>query len=255
VRKNIAAILLFSIVVSLVTDILLRLWFWNDLHLLWSPENFNNVVTPVGTVISTVLFFIALILTIKQNKIIVSQNEKANFEHEVKDLKEKLELDISNSILMNTGVTSQSEIFKGVTSLNYLDKVQQAIDRLFASSQYRIDLKYFENKETMHASELVTRDYYRDVRLLLTFSKFQVTKYYHVTNFIDDINQSKMLEVDKAFIKRKIRVFVDQYTSFVQHSADIAVPDIYDSVDNQVPWKKYRDTGFDRFYTTFVTKL
>jgi len=253
--KSLTQILLLSIAILLLTDILLRFLFWNDLHLIWDADNFNNIVTPIGAIVSTVLFFVALRLTIKQNQIIVSQNEKSNFEHEVKDLKEKLETDISNSVMMTTGMTSKTEIFSGVTSLNYLDKIQETIDRLHRSQQYGIDIKYYENKEMMHTSDLVKSDYYYDVRLLLTFSQFPVVKYYHVTNFIDDIGESQMLEVDKAFIKRKVRTFVERYINFVQHSSDIVLPDIYDQTDNQIQWKKYRDTGFDRYYKTFMTEL
>lgn len=68
-------IALLSILILLILiDLSTGIWYWNKLNLKFNSSEFNNIVTPILTMIATPIYAWALYTTIKQNKIALSQN-------------------------------------------------------------------------------------------------------------------------------------------------------------------------------------
>jgi len=61
-------------------DLLSGIWYWNRLNLKFDSGEFNNILTPLLTLIATPIYAFALYTTIKQNKIAHRQNLKPFYE-------------------------------------------------------------------------------------------------------------------------------------------------------------------------------
>jgi ABC-type uncharacterized transport system permease subunit len=75
--------LLIVLIILVTIDLTTGIWFWNRKNLMFEPSNFNNTLTPIISFCAFIVYTIALFTTIRQNKIILSQNIKPFFEKQI----------------------------------------------------------------------------------------------------------------------------------------------------------------------------
>ena len=75
--------LLIVLIILVTIDLTTGIWFWNKKNLMLEPSNFNNILTPIISFCAFIVYSLALITTIRQNKIILSQNIKPFFEKQI----------------------------------------------------------------------------------------------------------------------------------------------------------------------------
>ena len=83
--------LLVILITLVLVDILTRFFLWKGLNLVFNASNFNNIVTPIATVVAIGVYYNTLRNLIKQTEIIQSQNMKPFFEAKLKNLISKAE--------------------------------------------------------------------------------------------------------------------------------------------------------------------
>jgi len=78
--------LIFILIILISIDLSTGIWYWNKLNLKFDSNEFNNIATPILTMIATPIYALALYTTIRQNKITLSQNLKPFYEKEIDNL-------------------------------------------------------------------------------------------------------------------------------------------------------------------------
>ncbi len=249
--------LLIVVGVLVAADLITRFWFWRDLHLVFDASNFNNIVTPIAAILSVFLF---TYLAYKQYQLQLSSNLKQNFDREFDDLYKKLNAEIGEKVLIGVGIRPNHQVkytLKGMNSLNYINEIIVAFERIFADPDFIKDHTDYlnNNKIKLHKSYLQNRTYYDDLRFVLAFSNFPSAKYMEVGFFLDQINDSKLVEPDKKYLRNKIEAYcLEPYFNFVMHHGGVEVPDLFER-SHEVSWNKFRATGFDRHFKPFRDKL
>lgn len=265
-KKYSIQILLVLVALLLLIFILIRAWFIFDLEqyyngLLNTSTLFNNFITPIAAVISAVLF---IRLALRQNEmiknqtsIIQSQNLKQNFEKEFNDfITIEMEKDISDKVSFAIGVHKDDDLEKlrmleGLNSTNYIVRIIESINKLRDSKEFHQDL----DKRNLPSAYYLKRDYSFDLRFLLNVVGFPFVKYDVLLDYLDNVNKSGMLDVDKRFIKNKVKAaWINDYYKLVLFESDLKLPNIYEQKP-EVNWIEYTYCGVNRYYKDFIMAL
>ena len=129
--------MLVLIIILLVIDIFTGIWYWNRNNLIFNPVNFNNILTPILTLLAIIIYGIALFTSIEQNKILHNQNIKPYYLKEIKNLKNRAKKTEINHL----GVFDEEKVHL----LNYTKYLMSAITKLTKSNDFINDYKDFEN--------------------------------------------------------------------------------------------------------------
>jgi hypothetical protein len=137
--------LMTGILLSIPIHIAIRYYFWN-----WSPENFNNIVTPLATVGSGILVYFALRQASKQNKITLAQSLRDVFNDRLKYLKTQMEENRRDNVLRIIGVVVNrpTDHYNNIdiNSINFAEKIFESLNRIRDSDDYQQDYDdYLEN--------------------------------------------------------------------------------------------------------------
>lgn len=145
-KKDMVITLLVCLIVVVLSDIAVRLWFAKDLHLVYDSTIFNNVVTPIASIVAVVA---AIYLTVRQNKIALSQGLKPHYEKEIENEVERLrKLEWRDPKEMETktfdGLNWAALLFLQLTMLGY----DQDLINDVAESEKGVqrDHKYYSNR-------------------------------------------------------------------------------------------------------------
>lgn len=220
--KKFIPILLLIIAVLIATDVLIRVWFHNEYNLIFSSSEFNNILTPLLTFIATVIYGWALLTTIGQNKIILSQSIKPFYEKEIEKLVRKAE----TTQVEKTSLYADQD----VNLINYTKYVTKTLYKLTEYKHYNEDYENYEiarNNTNMTFEYLKSRSYFSEYLFLshLTMPLGPVHFFYgDLKKLIEEINNSKLITEDKILLKKQIqRTFLTEYLEIMRLQIDKVV--------------------------------
>ena len=194
-------------------DLLTGIYFWNRSHLEFNSQNFNNIITPVAGIIAVVIYGLALFITLKQNKIILSQNLKPHFERNIDEL-----LIEAKSTVVGTIDDDANEV--EYTILNYTRYIHNLILKLSNNADYKEDYEnIYEGNVSQSTDYFQSRSYFSTALELNGFiiGHFGTSFFYDkIVNLVDEIESSQMIEDDKKLLLKRIKnTFVNEYISLV----------------------------------------
>jgi hypothetical protein len=214
-KKKIIPILLLIIAILIVIDVLIRIWYHNEFNLIFSSSEFNNILTPILTIIATIIYGWALLTTMGQNKIILSQSIKPFYEKEIEKLVNKAEATAIDkpSIYAN----------ENINLINYTKYITSSLFKLTEHKHYNEDYETFEYSKD---AQIITYDYLKSRSYFPEFiflSQFTVPIgavhffYGDLMKLIEEINNSKLIPEDKILLKKQIqRTFLLEYLEIIR---------------------------------------
>jgi hypothetical protein len=245
------------IITLLLIDLLSGIWYWNRLNLIFDAAIFNNLLTPIMTVLATIIYGWALFTTINQNKIILSQNIKPYYEKEIAKYVLKTK---ENKI-------DEKFIFDGedINCLNYVKYIAKTYYILMENEEFNVDYIQCEKGKVITREYIKNRSYFKELLFLYNFS-FGINPveflYSDIKTLIIEINGSKLIEEDKNILKKEIyRNLVLEYVKFFEMDTDSVlsfpkIPFIYQDFNSDtVIWKRLSETSFNNHYNFFKKEL
>lgn len=269
--EHILLLLLLILITLISIDLLTGIWFWNKYNLLFSAENFNNIFTPILTMLATIIYGIALFISIRQNKIILSQSIKPYYEKEIKKLAKRAK----KTIIENKIIFPNEKI----NALNYIRFINKSVFEdeiiggnnikfvgLLKSQEYLDDLSRFRNGEELSWGYIENREYIAQLLFLLNFATINPIffLYSDIKTLIQEINQSKLLQEEKSLLKKRIKSnLLSEYMAFIlfldnSPSKYPPIPLIDASRimnDKGVEFKTINETNFREHYDWFKKEL
>lgn len=248
-------ILLIGFILILCTDIIVHIWFAKDFDLLFDSAIFNNVVTPVFTIVSVVIYSFALFITIAQNKIILSQNIKPFFEKEIEKLLIKgKEIDIESILFEN----------EKINALNYTQYINKTFLLLSKNKEYIEDYNRLSKLCTENTEYFKNRSYIKEILFLNDFAIGIGPIYFFYNDIIEligEINSSKLIDEDKELLKKQIkRTFLLEYIALnnIQNKHNhlmLPIPLIFNSWQKDIEYKQLAETRFSQHLKFFNEEL
>ncbi|PIF34318.1 hypothetical protein CLU81_4957 [Flavobacterium sp. 9] len=245
------ALVLF-VIILLTIDILTGFWYWNRYNLIFDSYEFNNLVTPSLTIIATIIYAYALFLSLKQNKIVLSQNIKPHYERET----ENLINDARNIKIENKTIHSDQDI--NVT--NYIQFINESILNLAKNKEFLEDYQNYNKGEKITSEYIMNRDYICDLMFLSGFTMLNKVSFFYdkLKGFIEEINHSKLISEDKELIKKRLTgSLLSDYISFIEFEDNYGniippVPLLFADLNkSEVKFEHISKTDFRKHYEYF----
>ena len=206
--------------------------------------------TPVFSILAVIVYSLALFTTIRQNKIILSQNIKPFYEKEIEKL-------LSEGKTLKFFSLSQNKEKEDTDAFNYLNSIHDKLISLSRDEFYREDYEEFKRGIVKGKRWFENRNYYNELFYLSQFTSGTSSIYYFYTkiiSLISEINTSNLVQEDKSLLKKQIfRMFLNDYMGFVKIQLELdnftpLVPDIYGYSDEGVEFKQLAYTKFGDAY-------
>lgn len=248
-KHNISKILVILAVTFLIIDIGLRYWYFKNFHLIFDSVIFNNVVTPIFTIISVLIYSFALFTALNQNKVILSQNIKPFYEKEI----EKLLLE-GKEIRFLSLVSEEEE---KINAYNYLTFIHEKFVSLSRNDHYNEDYNDYKKGIIKDKNWFQKRSYRTELFFLnqFAFGISSVSYFYKkIIQLISEVNDSKLIEEDKILLKRHIfRTFLKEYMTFIETQLNYKnfmppIPDEYGFPIKNIEFKQLAETKFGEIY-------
>lgn len=256
-KKNII-ILLFCVILLITVDLLTGIYFWNRSHLNFNSQNFNNIVTPIVSAVAAIIYALALKTTLRQNKIILSQNIKPHFERNIDEL-------FVEAKTTKVGARQQDDSPLNFTLLNYPLLVKDLVLELAKNRDFEEDYKtIFKEKNSKSTDYFSGRSYYPVALELNGFliGNFSITFFYDkINNLMDEIESSQLIDDDKEhLIKRVKQTFLNEYmslVSFFEKNKNIIPPIPFVlGYDNEAEFHYLTESeGFRKHYDIFTKRF
>lgn len=253
--KKTIIILLITAISLLIIDLLTGFWYENKLNLLFSSNEFNNISTPIISFFAFIVYALALYMTIKQNKIILSQNIKPHYENEIEEYKIKAKgISIKNTFILD------SIEYNG---FEYIDAINDSLIQLTKDNDYNEDYEKNKKGEIQNKNYFKTRTYYDTLLFLSQFAiGLNPINLFHLElkTLIEEINTSKLINEDKSLLKKRIkRLFLDKYLTMMSLTQiydflKIPIPILY-STNKEIEFKTIAETEFGKHYEWFKNEI
>lgn len=251
-------IILIALIVAilLLIDILTGIWYWNKYNLIFDSYEFNNILTPSLTIIATIIYATALFLSLKQNRIVLSQNIKPHYEIEL----ENLINDAANTKIESNIVHVDQDI--NVT--NYMKYLNDSILNLARNAQFLEDYQNYNEGKKITKKHIMESDYIHEIMFLSRFTILSKVSFFYdkLKYFIEEINDSKLITEDKVLIKKRLKMkLLVEYLSFVEfegaHSNIMPpIPLLYADLSNEeIQFGQISKTDFSKHYEYFQKEL
>jgi len=250
--------LLIIAITLLAIDLIICVWYKNELHLIFDAANFNDISTPILTFISIIIYGIALRVTINQNKIILSQSLIRHYEKVVEELTTK-----AKEIKLEGAHIEKYKDIK-IDAFNWVTVVSEILADLSLNKEYNEDFKKFKESNSLGQPYLMNRSYYGQVIFLTQFSTINKIWFFHddVKLLVQMINQSKLISEDKELLKKQIkRTFLAEYIALVKfmdnHPRQIPLIPIvcFSNLGWQYEYKSLNQTDFRNSYDWFKNEI
>jgi len=234
-------------VVLLLVDIAVHVWFGNRYHLKFDDATFNNVVTPIVSVITAIAFvyisFNQNKLVLRQNKIIISQGLKPYYEQLVKKLIAKFK---------KTEFKYSTDDDMKYNGINWTDILQRTLHETFITNDYEEDLKDYQLGNRKPFSYYRSRSYFSSLNSVDTILYKMEERYKGLRTLEYQITNSNLIGEDIEQLNRKIHFGVLEeffkYYAKEKARADVAnfsdedgriIPILFDGVKlkNEVTFK------------------
>lgn len=244
-KRNLAALL--SLLVVLVTiDICIRLMF--NFHLTFDSTNFNNIITPIATIISVGLF---VWISIRQDRWVRRQNNKSHIEKSFNDT-----IEVLKKYLFKT--PTENAQLNALTGLNFMNQVRVSVSGIRYNGSYLSDLEESKAGTERPLSYYEGRDYFEHVLILNKLSKLFILE--PVSTLIWEISKIDLDETDRAYFKKRIyNEMVSDYCLFFEtYDGDLSkpnlfIPDIKAKNTMSVPFVDFYSSAFKYYYNEFKT--
>lgn len=259
--KYLILTLLLILIALIITDIITGIWFWNKYNLVFSADNFNNIVTPVLTLIAIIIYGLALFTSIKQNRIIFDQSILPYYLDEIKKLKKKAKNKNFDTLHLFEG--------KKVHLLNFTTHLFSAITSLTKNIEFLQDYEDFENGIEHDFEYFKNREYFNYLLFIYEFTVgFDIKfNFIDIKQLVDQIDSSELLESNKKILKKRIKreLNIEEYLAFIEffekNSGKIAplIPMIFERVfkddGKKVMFKSITDTSLKEPYDWYKKNL
>jgi hypothetical protein len=259
--KKIILFLLGVFILLLTIDLVTGVWFWNRNYLEFSSQLFNNILTPIISLIAVIIYSFALYQSIKQNKImhsqyriLFSQNIKPYYEKEIEFLLTKAEGLTIKNLTLELGQTS-------FNALNYTSGIYSAISLLIYNQEFQEDVKSYKDGNKFKYDYLEKRSYYNCFLFLtqyLTIMNPIDSFYSESKSLIEEIKLSNLLSEDKTMLKKRInRLLIKPYLDlvlFFNSNKNFIFP-IYNPLKPEIEFKPFSETAFTKHFDWFQKNL
>lgn len=248
-------ILVFVLIVLVILDLSLGIGYVTKANLHFNPENFNNVLSPLFSLLALFASLVALLFSFGQNKLALSQNLKPHYEMEIERLKNKaFEIQIQEP--------GDNEVYNAI---NYIRKIEKTLLHLSQNDHYKEDYDKSINKEKVSGRDyFASRSYYGKLLFLMDFITLISPVYFYyarVTDLITQVDNSKLIPEDKFLLKKRIRdEFLEDYIAmvgFMKSHRDMipTIPDIYTNNDGTIKFRSLADSNFASHWFWFEEHL
>lgn len=205
-------ILVILAIALLLIDIFTGIWYWNRCNLIFNSTEYNNILTPSLTIVATLIYGYALFLSLKQNKIVMSQTIKPHYEREIENY-----IDEAKKIKI-TSKTVHSD--QDIDITNFMKYINESIYSLARNQEYLEDYDNYNNGKSITSKHVMGRDYIFDLMFLSEFALplSKVSSFYDkLKELIEEINHSKLILEDKQLLKKRLeRTLLSEYLSFIE---------------------------------------
>jgi hypothetical protein len=224
-------------------------------HLKYDAGNFNNVFTPISSIIGAVAVIVTLLFLRRQNNLILGQSVRDNIEKELDILKTRLTnetfkfQDMSNWKTMN-----------GIDVYDFFTKIENELRK---EPLYQNDLRDYYNG-SLHDIEhyLKKGSYTRYIVFLNPFALHGYSGLNRIAVFIHQINTSEyLLEQDKQHFKFRVRnELLENYMRFMENFSigpeQFMIPLIYKKNKvGKVEFQSFAQTAIGDYYSLFRNEL
>jgi hypothetical protein len=248
--KNLILFAIVLLIVLVLIDLLTGIFYWNRLYLVFDSGNFNNIVTPVVSILALVTYAGTLFHLINQNQIALSQSLKPFYEKELDELLKKASM-------------ISVEAYNGNETINYsvynfIEGIKLSFSKLQNFDSFKRDTKQSESGYKFNVEDIETRNYFKFLDTLHQFSNTKnsvLLLLSEVVNLFKDVSNSKLIEEDKALFQEKLlKIFLSDYLNFIEsmkkdtNNKYPICPFIYDDGDERIEFKKLYSTQFGKAY-------
>ncbi|HRG08470.1 MAG TPA: hypothetical protein PLJ08_07815 [Cyclobacteriaceae bacterium] len=258
-KKYLLSILLTVGCLLLLTNIIIHYWEgWS--FTLYGSTLFNNLVTPIATIISIGIYSWTLLELIKQNKINHSNNLKPYFERRFSFVLEKLKDKIykidrpeAPNFHDNFSMHDCFSILEYFKEVEYL--MNRDADYLSDSSDFKRGRVY---KTEFYDYKVYSRYYVKNMEF---FANHGISGYLLVVDLIKEVKRSSLIDDDKQGFLNLIKLeMVDPYINYIDSirlTPDyfmiprITMPD----KDQFVHFEPFYRTAISDHYDYFLTEL
>ena len=207
IKKNYKTVLIIFMIILLLLDITVRLEFTKINLGGFDPSYFNNIVTPIATVISIGLYFYALKLMTKQNAIIGSQNSYPFIDMQFNQTKKVLE----KLVAIQPPVPD-----KNCTAFNCAANIYETMLKVRSNKEFISDEIDYLSGIRRPRSYYEDRSYFSEICFLTHYCFFGISEYSSVVSLIEEIEKSKLEdEVKLQFKKRILNELVSEYVNIM----------------------------------------
>lgn len=259
--KYLILTLLLILIALIITDIITGIWFWNKYNLIFNAANFNNIITPILTLIAIIIYGLALFTSIKQNRIIYDQSILPYYLDEIKKLKKKAKNKNFDTLNLFEG--------KKVNLLNFTTHLFSAITNLTKNIEFLKDYEDFKNGIERDFEYFKTREYFNYLMFIYEFTiGFDIKfNFIDVKQLVEQIDSSELIKNNKTILKKRIKreLHIQEYIAFVEffdkNSGKIAplIPMTLESIlknnGQKVMFKSITDTSLKEPYEWYKNNL
>jgi hypothetical protein len=259
IKKFITIALLVLVLLVVSTDIIIRFWYEE-----FDSVKFNNLATPIVTLISLMVFLAALYFPYKQNQIIMSQHLKPDFIDRIKSIKEELrkaEIPFKH----NNGLLEPPTEEK-CNGLDFPSLVGKSLYDLTNNKAYVKDQRAIQKGEKFDIDYFEQCSYYNYIMFFAHFTSGEFANYFRyneIKSMIEEIEFSELLPVDKLSLNKYIKTeLLANYLGYIKGLNSLTsmpkIPDISTTFSGEVQdvgLAELNKTHFGDFYEYFNTKL
>jgi len=186
-KRNDFVVLLVLSCLLLAIDISVRFWFCRGLNLVFNPENFNNILTPIATIISVALF---VGFSVYQSRIIVSQNLKSQYQDQIRKMTQAFD-------------EKAGTLHNNLTTFELIGEMSNVII-LQVSDEYKKDIQDFQSGTRQNRAYFETRLYFPEFRNLNSLFLYGMPHFHRVRKLITDIETADLRRDDRKFILQQV---------------------------------------------------
>lgn len=249
-------IVVFSVLIILVlTDLIIGIWYWNKMNLQFNSSEFNNILTPIVSLVSFGVLIYAVLVSVRQNRITLSSNIKPHFENKIQSILNTLKNTTIDDFLAISLFPGQT--FNG---LNYMNAVVESMNILRMDKDYQKDYKLFIDEGKVYKHDDYRNKNYFSVLYFVSNYAMNDHPYSSCNEQIKklcvEIKKSKLINEDKKYLIEHIKKeLVLKYLMFLENEQKYTVIKpmllIIFERQNQPTYKYLYQTEFANLYNWF----
>ena len=191
-----------AVAILLVIDILVRSWFCSELHLKFDSTIFNNIVTPIATLV-------AIFIAAAAYKYQLGQNILPHIEREFERVSKVVKAENPEGLQTKYSNVSTKDFIKNLSKIH----IQLLLD---PNREYVDDFNDSKNGKFHSALYYKGRSYFEEINYLNYFAVIGLNELYSVVNLIGLIRDSVLSQRDKEYFYRRVYLeLVKDYVDYI----------------------------------------